>query len=194
VALRCCRPRVQSSDGQGKGPTLAAFHAMPTHEAMPKVREGAPNACASRRCLGRAREAIPELRTIPSADPFNITFLNGLAEAFAAEGQWATCFQEMCSLAKYSPRSASQAFEMQAERAGVSDRPWELPELDRGRPLPLYGLAQFHLMCGDEMRAAGLMEEALKERHMMVARNLGWKLWRANPRWSSLARALNLPG
>jgi TolB-like protein/predicted Ser/Thr protein kinase len=117
---------------------LAAFSAMPTHDAMPRVREGALNALridpslpeahallgvvagiydydwkeAARRFdlalghepvpaevrtwygafylvpQGRHGEAIEQHRAALRTDPLNITFLNGLAEAYGAADQW----------------------------------------------------------------------------------------------------------
>jgi serine/threonine-protein kinase len=65
-----------------------------------------------------------------------------------------------------------------------------------GRPAHwrAYAIAHLHMMCGNGERAADLMELAIEERHMMAPRLLGWKRWRANPRWPALARMINLPG
>jgi eukaryotic-like serine/threonine-protein kinase len=120
---------------------LAAFSAMSTHAAMPKVREGALNAlridpslpqahallgvvagiydwdwkeAAQRFDLALGQEPVPaEVRTwyaafylVPQGrhdeaieqhraalyiDPLNITFLNGLTEAYAAADRWDLC-------------------------------------------------------------------------------------------------------
>jgi serine/threonine-protein kinase len=120
---------------------LAAFSAMPTHAAMPKVREGALDALridpslpqahallgavagiydwdwkeAARRFdsalaqepvpaevrtwyaafylvpQGRHDEAIEQHRATLYTDPLNITFLNGLTEAYAAADRWDLC-------------------------------------------------------------------------------------------------------
>ena len=259
---------------------LAAFSAIPTHEAMPKVPEGALNALsidpllpeahallgvvagvydydwneAGRRFqlamahdpvppdvrlwygvfylgpLGRAQEAIAQHKTILRADPFNLTFLNALAEGYASDEQWEECgatakhmievdpgyfvghifmtmvsavggrwpdafkhFQRVCALAGYSAHSFGDIFTVLASKGGDPDAAALLLADERGRPVPLPGLAQFQMLCGDMARAADLMTEAMPERHMMVARNLGFKRWRSNPRWPELALKINLP-
>jgi eukaryotic-like serine/threonine-protein kinase len=194
---------------------LAAFSAMPTHAAMPKVREGALNALridpslpeahallgvvagiydydwkeAARRFdvalghepvpaevrawygafylvpQGRPGEAIQQHRAALRTDPLNITFLNGLTEAYAAADQWDQCeasarqmidvdpgyyvgqmFLAMSMLAQKQWPEAFELFQQVRARAGFgSASSFELDELmaahggfgDRLKDLPV---------------------------------------------------------
>jgi hypothetical protein len=114
----------------------------------------------------------------------------------AVGGRWLDAFkhfQRVCALAGYSARSLGEIFTVLASKGGDPDAARPLLADERGRPVPLYGLAHFQMLFGDMARAADLMTEAMPERHMMVARNLGFKRRRSNPRWPELARKINLP-
>ena len=111
-------------------------------------------------------------------------------------GRWPDAlkhFQRVCALGGYSTRSFGEIFTLLASKGSDPAAASSLITDEGGRPAPLSALAQFQALCGDSMRAAELMKEAMPDRHMMVARNLGWKRWKSNPRWPELARMINVP-
>ncbi len=55
------------------------------------------------------------------------------------------------------------------------------------------GLAVFHAMCGEFDQAAEWAERAIEERYPLFVRMLG-PLLRSSPRWTALAKLMNLPG
>ena len=60
--------------------------------------------------LGRAREAIAQHKTILRDDPLNLTFLNALAEAYAADEQWEECEATARQMIEVDPGYSSVTF------------------------------------------------------------------------------------
>ena len=147
------------------------------------------------RHAGRLEDAEVELRKVLEIDGNFPMALETLGAICAHQGR----LEEALSLTEraygFTPWASPTVGQLAAllVRSGATGRANVLIEkLQRGEVCGASaGLAVCHAMCGEFDRAAEWAERAIEERHPLLVRTLRPLL--AGPRWSALARKMNLP-
>ena len=143
---------------------------------------------------GKPEDAEAELRKVLEVDENFSLALDTLGAICAQQGR----FEEALSLSEraygFTPWASPTVGQLAAllVRSGATSRAGALLEkLQSGEVCGAStGLAIFHAMCGEFDRAVEWAERAIDERHPLLVRTLRPLL--AAPRWSGLARKMNL--
>jgi eukaryotic-like serine/threonine-protein kinase len=144
---------------------------------------------------GRLEDAEAELRKVLEIDENFPLALDTLGAVCAQQGR----FEEALSLSErayaltpYASPTVGQLAALLAHAGDTSRADALIEKLQRGEVCGApAGLAVFHAMCGEFDRAVEWAGHAVEERHPLLVRTLRPLL--AGPRWSALARKMNLP-